>query len=631
MRERTATRESVSGRSARAGRYSLRPLLPLLLLSVLAGFFAAPGARAASAHPVSVSRASVYVTPGQINVRIEVFLEDLFLFHNLKANDQDFLEPTTIREGMELHKQFVLDKFTIRDVSGVALEGRVVGIRDFEMPAEGVALAELMAHTLTFEIQYELNKPPEFLTFGQEFTDAERVIPSEMKLVLKQENAGTVHSAELRPGDIETVRLSWTNPPLSPEASAEEREEWLQREKEETLGITSYSSVYSFLYIERHEVRHEILIPLLTLEESVLIARDGDEFLDLAEQDAARQQISAFFRAGNPVTINGQAVEPIVQRCDFFGLDFKDFARQAEPRKVSLANARVGIILVYPTRQMPEQVTVTWNRFNSYVWTVNMVVFAFDETIKKPLSRLGNNNVFTWVNPGVTTSPPPEPVEVSTPPPVTWSVPLLSLACLLLLPVAAIGMVLRGVSAGTTLLVAGLLVVAAAAAWPILRWETESPLAAAPALPDERAENIFRKLHENTYRAFDYQEEEAVYDALAASVDGDLLRDLYLQILQGLKMQEQGGAVSRIREVTLLEGRRRPLESTQEGETGRGFAYRCRWNVSGTVEHWGHIHSRTNQYEAVFSVEPRGTAWKITDMDLLDEQRVNFETKLRGL
>ena len=452
-----------------------------------------------------------------------------------------------------------------------------------------------------------------------------------MKLVLKQENAGTVHTAELRPDDIDTVRLDWNNPPLSPEASAEEREAWMTREKEETLGITSYSSVYSFLYIERHEVRHEILIPLLTLEESVLIARDDDDFLDLDEQDAARQQISAYFRTGNPITINGELVAATVQRCDFYGLDFKDFAKQSEPRTVSLTNARVGVILVYPTKKIPRTVTLTWNRFNNYVWAINMVVFAFDDTIKKTLSRLGNNKVYQWENPGITATPPSEPVEVDLPSPATWSLPAISIGCLLLIPVAAAGMKLAGFSAGKNLLAVVLLALVAAAAWPFARWETDSPFAPTAVVSDDQADAIFGRLHKNTYQAFDYSGEEAVYDALANSVDGDLLRELYLQILQGLKMQEQGGAVSRIREVTLLDGKAEPLGKSADAANQSGFRYHCRWNVAGTVEHWGHIHSRTNQYEAIFVVEPRGSAWKITDVDVLDEQRVKFETKLRGL
>ena len=95
-------------------------------------------------------------------------------------------------------------------------------------------------------------------------------------------------------------------------------------------------------------------------------------------------------------------------------------------------------------------------------------------------------------------------------------------------------------------------------------------------------------------------------------------------------MQEQGGAVSRIRAVTLLDGQAEPMgQPVRAG--AKGFRYRCRWDVAGTVEHWGHIHSRTNQYEAVFDVEPRDATWKITDVEVLDEQRVKFETNLRGL
>ena len=141
---------------------------------------------------------------------------------------------------------------------------------------------------------------------------------------------------------------------------------------------------------------------------------------------------------------------------------------------------------------------------------------------------------------------------------------------------------------------------------------------------------VFEQLHRNTYRAFDYQTESDVYDALQCSVAGDLHRQLYLQIRRGLEMQEQGGAVARIRDVTLLDGESQPL-SPDGRQDERGFLYRCRWNVAGTVEHWGHVHARTNQYEAEFAVEPREEAWKITAVELLDEQRVKFETRLRGL
>ena len=53
------------------------------------------------------------------------------------------------------------------------------------------------------------------------------------------------------------------------------------------------------------------------------------------------------------------------------------------------------------------------------------------------------------------------------------------------------------------------------------------------------------------------------------------------------------------------------------------------WQVEGTVEHWGHIHTRRNEYQAEFDVEPRDEEWKITGIRPLSEKRVNFETDLR--
>jgi len=596
---------------------------------VLATCFAASSIVSA-AHPVSLTRTSVYVTEERAAASIEVFLEDLFLFHDLKPNDRDFLEPDAIRRGIELHKRFVAERFMIRDVAGERVAGRVVGIAGFEMPDEGVAVAELMAHRLTFELQYEFPKPPEFLTFSQQFTDEQAVLPSEMKLSVKQENVAEPQTLELRPGDVETIAFHWNLPPLTAEASDEERQAWVAQQQEETLGITSYSSVYSFLYIGDGEVRHEILVPLLSLEESVLIARDGDEFLDLAEQDVARVQIEAYFRTGNPVEIDGVEVAPIVQRCDFYGLDFRDFARQAPRKRVPMLSARVGIILAYPCGSSPQRVKLTWNRFNNFMRTVRTVVFAYEDTQKTTLTRLGKRNTFEWTNPGRPAVAPIAQVEAETRPRPTLSLPVVSLGFVLAVPIV---LLVAGPRRPRALFVAAVLLAGAAAAWPWSRWEVPRPFPADRPIADDRADAVFAQLHHNIYRAFQFHEEEDVYDALAKSIRGDLLREVYLEIRRGLEMQEQGGAVSRIEEVSILSGQTEPWtgDAPERPDAEEGFAYRCRWNVAGSVEHWGHIHQRTNQYEARFGVEQVDNVWKVTTMQLLDEQRVNFETRLRSL
>ena len=100
---------------------SVRRLIHVWLIALAAGLLF--GDRLL-AHPVSLTRSFVHVTQEKVTVKIEVFLEDLFMFHNLKPSDQDFLEPDVIGRGIEKHKQFLLERFVIRDVKGERIAGR---------------------------------------------------------------------------------------------------------------------------------------------------------------------------------------------------------------------------------------------------------------------------------------------------------------------------------------------------------------------------------------------------------------------------------------------------------------------------------------------------------------------------
>ena len=131
------------------------------------------------------------------------------------------------------------------------------------------------------------------------------------------------------------------------------------------------------------------------------------------------------------------------------------------------------------------------------------------------------------------------------------------------------------------------------------------------------------------------------------SIEG-FLEDLYLfhdlktnnkglvrpeEIKRGLVIEEQGGAVSRVDQVEMINGQRLALWGPSPGETlpDDSLSYQCEWNVTATVEHWGHPHERTNQYAAVFAIVPVEGHWKIIEFELLNETKLQSETRLRHL
>jgi len=344
-----------------------------------------------------------------------------------------------------------------------------------------------------------------------------------------------------------------------------------QRQADLLPGINAEGLTGSFIYVGDYEVRHEVLLPLEVLDFWVPLDTKTPAIITVDEQDALAERVEEFFAGRAPAEIDGIEVEAILGRLDFYGSDADNLAQLPFSEDVSTEGAWAGVILSYSTKGTPSRVRVTWDLFNDRIQQVRCAVYAYDDNLSMIFTP--ESPVYVWTNPG---RPPMLPInEIHA-----EEIPLL---------------------------------------WAF--WHDSG-------VSDSEAEGILTALLRNVYRAFDYRTESDVYDALAKSVDGELLGELYLLIHESLQMQEQGGAISRIQDVEILEGQRQSLPEDSDWSEN-GFGYRCHWTVRGTVEHWGHIHSRTNQYEAFFAVENRQDAWKIAELEVLSQERIKFESIVR--
>ena len=151
-----------------------------------------------------------------------------------------------------------------------------------------------------------------------------------------------------------------------------------------------------------------------------------------------------------------------------------------------------------------------------------------------------------------------------------------------------------------------------------------APLALEPATTDlpsaAQAEEVFGALHRQVYRAFDYVDEERIYDELARAVDGALLDALYRQVYTSLVMQDEGGAVSQVTALTPLETEIEAIGPVSiDGRVQAGFVARCHWRLVGSVYHWGHSHERTSVYRARYRVVATDAGWRIGAVEVLEQ------------
>jgi hypothetical protein len=153
---------------------------------------------------------------------------------------------------------------------------------------------------------------------------------------------------------------------------------------------------------------------------------------------------------------------------------------------------------------------------------------------------------------------------------------------------------------------------------PYARLSISKPAAIAGALEDEQAAVLLETLLKNVYRAFDFREEEDVYDKLAISVTGDLLADIYLENRKSFAVQAAGGAQAKVKEVDI-----RTARAERQDGTSLAYALRGQWTAMGTVGHWGHVHTRENLYDAIVTIEVVNGTWKITELDVIEENRID--------
>jgi hypothetical protein len=369
--------------------------------------------------------------------------------------------------------------------------------------------------------------------------------------------------------------------------------------------------------VEPFEVRHEVVGRLLDLAPLLGIELTGNQVLDDAQLDRIASRTRDFFTARPRTLIDGNPRKGDITEVNFLSVDAKGVfqlkPRQSEHKAFSTL---LGVSLSFPTERMARTVEVKWDLFSERIPSITAQ--ATDPAGPFPYVLTAESPSLVWAN--VLKDRPDgriDPVRLGS----GWSTPLalaalgVMLATILLLRANRRGRLVLGVVGGARgLLIGGsflcLLLFALA-----LR---ETPLAGGGwLLRDGRAATLIEQLLANVYRAMEFRQEERVYDRLALSLQKDLLSDVYLQQRRSLTSREDGGAVARIRSVSVDSIRRL-------GWPGWGAppTYRVEWTANGTVSHWGHTHQRSNRYVARLGLTPAGEVWKIGDLQILDEERV---------
>jgi len=281
--------------------------------------------------------------------------------------------------------------------------------------------------------------------------------------------------------------------------------------------------------------------------------------------------------------------------------------------------------MAFGAKGRAKQISVTWKKYETaggwWMKGIDSEIFAYEDADYFLFSKREPEYIWHAAVGEVLVNPFERPPAVSAP---MLPVPVVSLvvllAGLLAFPFLRSRPGARRASAQTVIFLALALAGVAVAEVP-MPWGSrfERPT-------EEEAKSIFTQLHRNIYRAFDYEEEGAVYDTLRLSVTGDLLDRIYTEIFQSLIARDAGGAIVTVKSTRILAMEiafpKHPHEPW--------FGVTCRWQVHGQITHYGHTHVRVNEYQAEYAVALGPEGWRIASVDVTSQERLDSQRFGRG-
>ncbi|MGI9429482.1 MAG: hypothetical protein ACR2NM_12545 [Bythopirellula sp.] len=552
--------------------------------------------------------AEIFVDAEAVRVELEIGSADLLHFSDLlpdAVRARLFAdEETSSQQQLE---NFFRDGLVIRADEGAPIVGQLQRlavrrriVRD-EITGEPLAEQPPDADRIVFaSLRYQLPTPqPKVLTIRP---------PSQPTPSSGSANIGfvTYHHGlpvnDFRYLSLEAkLDLNWDDP-------------WYSRFRHPNLQRQYAAPMAAYLYVEPFEVRKEIIVRPKDLEQWIDLGLDRRDLIPIDRQAELKQRVATFLREKNPVRIDGQAAEGQLDRIHFIRRSLRRTGIIDPPEPLDLTSAVLGVIFVYPTAGLPQEVTMTWEIFGDRVQSLPAA--AADEAGPLPATLTPTDPVLRWRNflrhPTIPTlvsiAPPPSPPGIS--------IPVVTLLCVVaLLPVS--GRVLRShrladsVMAKDALLCLAIVAIGVVA-FPHARLAVATPFAQPRQLTDAEAKELLTGLLHNVYRAFDRRDPSLIYDQLSRSIAGDLLEQVYLDTRKSIEIENQGGLKINVSQVDVFE-----LESI--GQDRSGLNLRCRWRVSGSVGHWGHLHERTNAREANLKIAAVDGVWKIVDLDMIND------------
>jgi hypothetical protein len=292
-------------------------------------------------HPYSLTVVNADIQDQRIILRVTTNAEDLMYFHRLEFDSLMNLDMAKVRQAATDHANTIQSGFYILDEDNKRLPSRITASNFQSLVGDNVGVMYLMKYQLSYTLEFTLPPETSVLQFHQILDEAG--IPAVSLLSVsrnRNELARDIELSHSRPFIIARNAVSVGTP-------------------------TEAGFMVSYLTLSDTRIIHEITVPMNLLNSFV-------NPVNKESSDAIRE----FIAQNSTVAVNNTVIVPEVTM-----LVIQQDSLATE------SSSLVGIRIEYPLKNIPRDISVSWENYNWQVRWFKSFIDAFGERTEHNFSR----------------------------------------------------------------------------------------------------------------------------------------------------------------------------------------------------------------------------------------------------
>lgn len=582
------------------------PSLRHVCIALLAALYAADGEAHQGAHVDAWARIDT-----TLDIRVTLFLDDVLAAQNLHRQESNqLIAAADARQAMDRFEQTLPDLLTVYDANGRRLPAEVKERPRWKPADRGVDLQADGALRLTWQLRFpwqqnnqSFSVRHQFVSHNQSLSSApaeptpSNELPTELRLRIKHMLSGRRLEANVAHHQPHTILLP------SPLAQ--------QTTRPGTVATAQF-------VVQPRRLTHEFSIPLALAINTLTTDSPTDHSHPQVGFATTQQLLAEWAMQHGRVTIDGVPCTPLSTTAHLLSANSEQIV---DAPTVPLIGTRVGIRTIHPLLNVPQKITVSWDRLPSAIDQVqiNALTDALSTSHIVECRERGPSNALTYH--WSPTSPPSttqetRPVAVKFSSHDLWvSQPrgrLTTWSAWIMLGAAAVG--ITASIAKKRLAIALVLGSLSVAATFLLNTRTSEP-------DPQVAARLLTRMLDQSYRAVLTRDDETAVNQLSEVLSPEMVEAVFAQVVETVAADPRQAPLVRLNEVRVLTCTTKQFTASQHAD------FLCEWQVSGQVMHWGHQHQRTMHLTGTIRVDSANNDCRISGISMQSVQPASDLTR----